>query len=837
MLEPGQFYINVADPIPGPNDPDSAIADYDVQFRVDPLLRDLVTLVEGDWPEASLPITNELIDDGVEATDPADLPPVEVVMTQEAAEALVWKVGNERVLGPARVRLSGTYVANDPADPHWAQSPFGADFGTFFDGDRGTQGKTAAYLAAGNPGVLFPGSSREVYTWFTLDASTVTSDDVGALSAQIGALTAAKVTLIDPATAGPDDTVRTFVPRFGTEIFDTLDDVTGQQRATASILAVISAGPIGVTLAVFALGGTLLLHRRRAALSLASARGSSRRQLGVLLGAEAALIGLPAAALGYAAAYLLITPAPSTSVGPGLAVAAAAGLIPAGIIGVSTLSGQGASMRLTRSDLGGSTRTSNARRRARARVVADAGIVAVAALATWQLFDRGLTGAAVVTSRVTEVTARRGMEGTAGVDPLLAATPLLLALAAAVLTLRLFPVPMRALVSALHTRRGMTPFVGAARSVRDPAGGLVPALAVIVGVTVIALSTVLSSTISADAERVAWDANGAPIRLSGPTITDDLVETIQAVPGVAEVARVARQVRTVNVASTDTGTAPGVGIYVVSDSFEAVQASASQISALPSTLYADSTPPAIVTGGPNFPQSGEVQVGGFGAARVVDHAAELPGLPTPRSFVVVSQSAWEASGRDMPQTNAAFISPADPEDREAVAAAVAKAVPNSLVETPQQRLDAFNAAPATSGLTAFFVAAIAVTTGLTVLAILLAQALGGASRMRLLALLRTMGASRRDVRALTAWEVVPVLSVAGVVGAALGMVVPWLLVRAVDLRSLTGSPLQPPVAIDAAVLAGVAALVLSVVALAVIVVASMAARADLSQHVRLGEER
>ncbi len=276
---------------------------------------------------------------------------------------------------------------------------------------------------------------------------------------------------------------------------------------------------------------------------------------------------------------------------------------------------------------------------------------------------------------------------------------------------------------------------------------------------------------------------------------------------------------------------------MVSDSFEAVQASASQISALPSTLYADSTPPAIVTGGPNFPQSGEVQVGGFGAARVVGHAAELPGLPTPRSFVVVSQSAWEASGRDMPQTNAAFISPADPEDREAVAAAVAKALPNSLVETPQQRLDAFNAAPATSGLTAFFVAAIAVTTGLTVLAILLAQALGGASRMRLLALLRTMGASRRDVRALTAWEVVPVLSVAGVVGAALGMVVPWLLVRAVDLRSLTGSPLQPPVAIDAAVLAGVAALVLSVVALAVIVVASMAARADLSQHVRLGEER
>lgn len=844
VLERGEFYVNVADPIIGPDDPASPIADYTVQFRVDPMLRDLVSLVDGEWPDASLPINDQFVDDSVEATDPVDLPPVEVVMTQEAADGLVWKVGDERGFGPAKVRLSGVYVANDPTDPHWAQSPFGADFGTFFDGDLGTQGKAAAYLASGNPGVLFPGSSREVHTWFTLDASNVTTDDVGLLSAQIGAFTAAKVTLVDPAKAGPDDTVRAFAPRFATEIFDTLGEITSQQRATASILAVISAGPIGVTLAVFALGGTLLLQRRRAALALASARGSSKRQLGGLLAAEAALIGLPSAAGGYAAASLIIMRSPSASVWPGLAVAAAVGLIPAVIIGVSTLTGQGASMRPTRSDLGGGGNgTAGARRRSRARLVIDIGIVAVAALATWQLFARGLTGAvaeassAVTTDTVTTDAAHGvAVGGTAGVDPLLAATPLLLALAAATLTLRLFPLPMRALVSALHTRRSMTPFIGSARSVRDPAGGLVPALAVIVGVAVIALSTVLYSTISTDAERAAWDASGAPIRLNGPTITDDLTATIQAVPGVDEVARVARQSRTIDVASTDARTS-GVSIYVVGDSLEAVHTSAPQISALPSALYADSTAPAIVTGGPDLPQSGVVQVGGFGPGRVVGHAAELPGAPIRRSFVVISQTAWETSGRDMPRANAAFISPVDPEDREAVAAAVARAVPNSFVQTPQQRLDAFTAAPATSGLITFFASAIAVTTVLTVLAILLAQALGGVSRMRLLALLRTMGASRRDISALTAWEVVPVLTVAGVVGAALGMVVPWLLVRAVDLRSLTGSPLQPPVAIDPVMLAGVAALVLSIVAFAVIVVASMAARADLSQHVRLGEER
>ena len=417
----------------------------------------------------------------------------------------------------------------------------------------------------------------------------------------------------------------------------------------------------------------------------------------------------------------------------------------------------------------------------------------------------------------------------------MAATPLLLALVAAVITLRLYPLPLRLLAASLHTRVPLTPFLGAARAVRDPAGGLMPALAMILGIAVMTLSTVLSSTITQGAERAAWNANGAQIRISGPQITDELLDTLSAVPGVADVARIGEQARTVNVIGAEID--GGVSVFVVSDSLAQVQGSAPLVDALPSALYADSTTVPIVTGGAVAQNGGTVSVSGVGQVDVVGHVGQLPGVLTGRSFVVVAQSAWEGAGLTVPSANRALISVAGGADRRDVAAAVDQTVPDSLIQTPDERLNAFTAAPVTSGLSTIFVIVVVLTTVLTVLAILLVQALGSASRMRLLALLRTMGARRREQRALAMWEVAPVLIASGLAGAAVGVAVPWVLLRAVDLRGLTGSPLQPTLAVNLWLLGLVVAGVLVVVGLAVAASAALASRADLAQHIRLGEER
>lgn len=833
LLQRGQFYVDV-DPLrQAPDDPDSDIAQIELQYRVDPILPEKVRLVEGDWPSPTLPLSDVQFagPDGPSA-GPGEA--LDILLSADAASQLCWEVGEVRdVPAAAPTRLSGTYVPVNPDDPHWAHSTYGAELGVFDDLNLGKQARAAAYLAPGSPGVLTPGSVRELHLWYPLDAGDIPGDDVGALTAQLGALTASQVPLVQEsagrADQGPSERLAGLEARFVTEIFGVLRDLSVQQHATASILAIVAVGPFGVALAVFALGARLVVTRRRATLALACARGGSSRQVRGVLAAEGALLGLPAALLGHAVAGL-IAPPTTPWPWPALLVALLVGLVPSAALGLASSS---PSLRDTRSDLGSPGAGG------RLRWVLEAGLVVLAALAVWRLLDRGLTGVALpdtAEAAIGSSTDETGIAAVTGVDPLVAATPVLLALAAAVLTLRLYPVPLRALTRALHSRTSLSPFVGAARSLRDPAGGLVPALAMILGIAVTATSAVLASTVTDGAERAVWTGNGAQIRLSGPRVTEELVTTLGGVPGVAEVSRVAEGSRTVQVTGAG-DTARSVTVYLVDDALPMVQAAAPLLPALPDELYADGAPLPVLTGGGLSQAAGEVTISDAGPAQVLGHLDELPGVRTDRRFLVMARSVWEATGGRVSVGTLALLSVDADADRESVAQAVAHEVPNSRVETPRARLEEFRAQPLTSGLTRIFSVTVPVTTGLTVLAILLVQAIGSPGRVRLLAVLRTLGSSRRQSRALTIWELAPMLAAASAVGSLLGVAIPWLLLRAIDLRGLTGSATQPALSIDPVTLGLVTLGVLATVAGAVTVSAALAARTDLAQHLRLGEER
>ncbi|MFC5043819.1 FtsX-like permease family protein [Ornithinimicrobium kibberense] len=114
--------------------------------------------------------------------------------------------------------------------------------------------------------------------------------------------------------------------------------------------------------------------------------------------------------------------------------------------------------------------------------------------------------------------------------------------------------------------------------------------------------------------------------------------------------------------------------------------------------------------------------------------------------------------------------------------------------------------------------------------------MGTAARSRLLAVLRTLGLRPGQTRALAAWELGPVLATSLVVGAVLGLVVPWVLVRAVDLTGLTGGRSQPPLAVDPLVVGAVLAAVALTVLTAVTVSAWLAGRTNLAQALRVGED-
>src|SRR5690606_6443943 len=111
------------------------------------------------------------------------------------------------------------------------------------------------------------------------------------------------------------------------------------------------------------------------------------------------------------------------------------------------------SLRESRSDV-------DPRRRSPSRWVLDAPIFAATPLSLTRLLQRGLTTNA----------------DSIGVDPLLAATPLLLAVSVGLVVLRLYPLPVLAIQRATKKGRGFVGFLGSARAIRESAAGLAPVL-------------------------------------------------------------------------------------------------------------------------------------------------------------------------------------------------------------------------------------------------------------------------------------------------------------------------------------------------------------------------
>jgi putative ABC transport system permease protein len=781
-----------------------------VTVHADPRLEDHVELVDGAWPELGQAFVPD-IERPRGAGAGGDLEvvdrPVQVVVLDQAAEELHWEVGDDIGGG---LELAGTYRPLDPADPRWQHVDNGTRMGILADPNRGEAGQVTAYVNPLNRGSLGQPASVRTEVWYPVDPARVTTGrvDTTRLRQQLTRMLAQQHVLVpagDPSLGALEGAQ---IPAFTTELTGALDQVARQQRATSSLLAVVAAGPLGVAAAVTALGARLVVQRRRSALAMTLARGASPTQLRRLVAAEGLVLGVPAALLGHAVARLVL---PGPARWWEWAATAAVAFVPALALAGSL---DDASLLQQRSDL-------SARGRSRWRWVVEAAVLGLAGLATWRLLDRDSRGDAAAES---------------GIDLLAAAAPLLLALAACVVALRLYPLPLAAVTRVLRRRPSLTPFLGAARALRDPAGGLVPALSVVLGTSIALVSAVLLTTVTNGAQTAAWQGNGAAVRLTGPVVDDALVERIGQVDGVTAVTRVRDLGSRVDLAVG--GERQSLRLLIADDGLEQVMAPPSQAAGPPAAFYAQDGPVPVVTGGDVAIVSGEGSLGVLrDPVRVVGHLEELPGLPTPGSWALVDSTRWEAAGRTTPLARMALVAVGGDADPQRVAEDVRGLIGSGVVTTVQEELDGFTSAPVTTGLTRAFVGAALVSGVLTVLAIVVVQLMGAGARTRLLAVLRTLGLAPRQTRALTSWELGPLLLTSLVVGTVLGLAVPWVLVRAVDLRGLTGGRSQPLLSIDLVTVGGVLLAVVLTVLLAVSVSAWLAGRTNLAQSLRVGEER
>ncbi|MFK5688502.1 FtsX-like permease family protein [Ornithinimicrobium sp. LYQ92] len=810
-LGPAQFLLRLSTDLVYEPPVESGYYQATVSLAVDPDLTEHVELVEGDWPEL---VVAEPVAGPRQEDRPAD-DPVPVVLLAESADELMLEVGEE--FG-ADLVLAGTYAPRDPEDPRWQHVDNGATFGTLFDPNQGESGLATAFLSPQNRGSTGQPAAVLMRLWYPVDAAAITGStgQVEALAAQVNGFLAQQHTL-----AGPEqmvDSPAPQVPLFTTGITEALDRVVSQQRASTSLLAVVAAGPLGVALAVAALGARLVVHRRRSTLALTLARGAAPGQLRRLIALEGLLVGVPAALAGHLVATLLV---PGPTPWWQWLVTGAVALVPAGALAASV---EDASLLQQRSDLSG-------RSGSRWRWVVEVAVVALAAVATWRLLDRGAGGDG-------GGGADAGDGGASGVDLLAAGTPVLLALAACVLALRLYPVPLAGLTGLLRRRPTLTPFLGAARALRDPAGGLVPALAVVLGTTIALVSAVLLATVTRGASIAAWEENGAAVRLNGPVLTQELRDELSAVDGVQAVGGVVDHGFTEDLVVD--GERTPVRIWITEPGIEQVYAGSPLVQGPPPEFYGSGGIPGVMTlRGADVPAGAEqVSVSRIGDVRVLGHLDELPGIQLPGAAVLIDGEAWEATGGTVPRPTTTLLGVAEDADAQAVAGRVRQVVgEGGVVTTAQTRLDAFEGSPVTTGLRQLFVGATVVSGLLTVLAVMMVQLMGSGARTRLLATLRTLGLAPRQTRALTAWELAPLLVTSVVVGTALGLGVPWLLLRGLDLTGLTGGTRQPDLYLDLPLLGLVLGGVTLTVLIAVTVSAWLAGRTNLAQALRVGEDR
>jgi putative ABC transport system permease protein len=830
VMRAPRFHVTSTDTAYTDPVPSSQLAEAKVFLRAATDLGEHAELVEGRWPAATAaPVFAD--DQQFLGRPAAQAPPFEVAVSRAVADTYGWELGGRyaNLSGSGVVALADRYPAlvvtgifetGDPDADYWLHHGLAARASVMADPNQGLLGTASVYV---NPAMITPLTlgMAETRVWYPVNTGGVTAADVPLLLSQVNGQSAKTF----PVAAGPDDPVPIQL-RPSTRLGEILETLLAQRTGVDAIVAVLAVGPLGATVAVLVLGARLVVDRRRSALALLRARGASGPQLRLLMGGEGLVVGLGSAAAGFGAGLALCADlgidAPVTASQVGLALAA--GLAPAVALALAT---SPAGLRTTRSDLA-------PRSRSRVRWVLEVLVVAGAALATWLLLSRG-------------VVAGSGAGSGSGVDPLVAAAPLLVSLALTLLAVRAYPWLALAVERALAPRRDLVPFLGAARATRDPAGGPVPAVALVLAVAVAATSAVLYSTVSGGVVREAWRATGADLRISGPIVDEPVAAQIAALDGVDAVTPVDE---------VGDGVVQGVAsslraeVYTVDAAALAVVQE--DVAGAPETLDglvgpggggsgADDAVPVILTraaaGLGVGPGSAGITLAtreGSVPVRVVDVVEELPGLPADRALVLADAQRLAAGTHGSSFARLALVGLADGADRAAVKAEIARLLPSSVVEDPDQEADAVLAAPVSGGLAIAFVLAVLLAGMLCAAAVVMTLMLAAPARARLLAVLQTLGLSPRQGRGLVGWEIGPWAVVALVVGAALGVAVPSLVLDAVDVTALTGGATQPGPQYDPLLLGAAAVGFVVVVLAAVGVAAALSRRGEVAAQLRMG---
>lgn len=793
-----------------PSSPSSPVDDKapnpksEVILGVDPRLADHVRIVTGHKPG---PIAKDL-------PEPQTIP---VLVSAEIARQMKWPLGQKRIIAtnyipPMTLQLTGTFDAKDPDDPYWQQTIGALDPSLRQEGDTVIRIGVAWVDPASWNRVQPVAFGAEVHSWFPLRTDRLRSADSVGFATAIRAFSRVSHTVIKGSTSDDyenagDRSLITAVS-FRSASTEAISQHTLTAATLLAMIAMVGSGPLGIMLAVVVLGAGLVRDRRSGSLNIAAARGASTGQIRAVLAAEGLAIGLPAAILGVVAG-ILIAPGP---VGLTLILTApVVGLIPAALLaGSPEVTGE----RHTRADLGSPSRL-------RRRWVLETLVVVGAIVAVLLLHQRGFTAGA----------------DSAGVDPLLAATPLLLTLAVCVVVLRLYPLWVAWLVSLMRRRRGAVGLIGAARALRDPAAGLAAILAVVAGLSIAVFSGVSLSTIENGIDDTARSQVGADALIRTDSLRPAQVDRIRRLPGIKAIAPVYDEFSTALAVGSNRS-------YVV-----ALVVDGAELRAVQGDVPWAVSPPASFTG------AGRGPIPVIASASLADRLADAPNATLddhPVTLVGRQPEAGPFTDRGhwlMVDRSAAGILHSDASPRRLLVAVDGHTLSPSLrasirsiagndaaIDTPGKTAEQLRSNTTIPGLEKALILATVGATALAAAALVMTLVRAGAARRRLFTVVRVLGLTRRQSRALIAWEVGPLAAVALILGILLGIALPYAVLAGVDLRLFTGGTEQPQISVNPLLTALIAAGVLAVVAIATALAIVLLRRVDQAEALRSMED-
>lgn len=763
-----------------------------LQLTADPYYLSRVRIVQGAAPSTWTG------DDTFAADDPTT-PPADVVVSKVAADQLHLHVGDRfgmNVVGgvPAfSFRISGFFEPRDPSNDYWKHNGSLLPVTTALAQYGVAYPSVAAFVAPASVGRLTNTfGAAQLSVWYPVSATGADGADAALLDRQLAQAMATGASMVNSFSPMP----------LQTRAQQAVETAEQRSQLLAGLLALLAAAPMGLVVAVLALGVQVVARARRSELILAAARGGSAWQLRGEMAVEGAMLSIPTAIVVTTAAILLI---PVRAEPAGFVWPALVAVLPPILF---------AALATTRDRPGPFTAIL-----LQLRGVAEIAVVALAALSVFLLTRRGLAEA------TTQV----------GVDPLLSVAPLLLAVSVGVIVLRGYPLPMRLASRAAVRGRGLTGFIGAVRAARAPTMGLAGVLALVVGISVALFSTVLLSTVETGVIRAAQESVGADARVEGPALSAQQLDAVEHLDGV-------RTVAAIDYLSSLTVTHAPVSSAAV---MLADTAKLATIRTLPDGLArpVDGRVPVVVSSDllASMGSQRTATVQGV-KVRVVASLPAASGLGPDSQWMLVDE-AFTSKFTDafVPST---LLIRADPAQLARLLGPLQKAVgvqpdadpffsPITVTTVPQAISDRDNE-PVIAGVRLGLIAGAVMATLLCILALVLATAAAAAARGRTAGILRTLGMPRRRLVGLIAWELVPVAIVALAAGAVLGCLLPYVVTAAVDLRPFIGGAHRPAPVLDPALLGLVLGAFSVVVLLSGAIAVAVGDRVNPSSTLKMG---